>query len=92
MLPRPPYDVLDHANHIFSESLSSGDYIDRDEDLQKTNTKTKTPRHRQRQMISASKTQYMLRVAKCQFFSQIISVQLNLPQEKMRKLQELFDI
>ena len=45
----PPHDVLDHANHIFSESLSSGDDIDRDEDLQKdkykdkdTQTKTNT--------------------------------------------------
>ena len=41
------YDVLDHANHIFSESLSSGDDIDRDEDLQEdkdkdTQTQTKT--------------------------------------------------
>ena len=26
------------------------------------------------------------------FFTQIISVQLNLPQEKARKLQEVFDI
>ena len=32
------------------------------------------------------------RVAKCQFFTQIISVQLNLPQEKARKLREVFDI
>ena len=31
-------------------------------------------------------------VAKCQFFTQIISVQLNLHQEKMRKLREVFDI
>ena len=31
----PPCDVLDHTNHIFSETLSSGDDIDRDEDLQK---------------------------------------------------------
>ena len=45
----PPYDVLDHTNHIFSESLSSGDHIDGDEDLQKdkykdkdTQTQTKT--------------------------------------------------
>ena len=45
----PPYDVLDHTNHIFSESLSSGDDIGRDEDLQKdkykdkdTQTQTKT--------------------------------------------------
>ena len=29
----PPYDVLDHTNHVFSESLSSGDHGD--EDLQK---------------------------------------------------------
>ena len=43
------YDVLDHTNHIFSESLSSGDDIDRDGDLQKdkykdkdTQTQTKT--------------------------------------------------
>ena len=32
------------------------------------------------------------RAAKCQFFTQIISVQLNLPQEKERKLREVFDI
>ena len=45
----PPYYVLDHRNHIFSESLSSGDDNDRDEDLQKgkykdkdTQTKTDT--------------------------------------------------
>ena len=41
----PPYDVLDHTNHIFSESLSSGDDNDRDEYLQKdkdTHTQTKT--------------------------------------------------
>ena len=45
----PPYDVLDHANHIFYESLSSCDDIDRDKDLQKdkyedkdTQTQTKT--------------------------------------------------
>ena len=31
----PPYDVLDHTNHIFSESLSSGDDNDQDKDLQK---------------------------------------------------------
>ena len=31
----PLYDVLDHANQVFSESLSSGDHIDGDEDLQK---------------------------------------------------------
>ena len=40
-----PYDVLDHTNHIFSESLSSGDDNDRDEYLQKdkdTHTQTKT--------------------------------------------------
>ena len=29
------YDVLDHTNHIFSESSSSGDDNDWDEDLQK---------------------------------------------------------
>ena len=29
------YDVLDHTNHMFSESLSSGDDNDRDKDLQK---------------------------------------------------------
>ena len=40
------YDVLDHTNHVFSESLSSGDDNDRDEYLQKTNTKTKTHTHR----------------------------------------------
>ena len=56
------YDVLDHTNHIFSESLSSGDDIDRDGDLQKDkykdkDTQTQTHRHRQRQ--SASKTQCM---------------------------------
>ena len=34
----------------------------------------------------------MIRVAQCQFFTQIISVQLNLPQEKARKLREVFDI
>ena len=47
----PSYDVLDHTNHIFSESLSSGDDNDRDEYLQKdkyrdkdthTHTQTKT--------------------------------------------------
>ena len=45
----PWYDVLDHTNHIFSESLSSGDDNDRDEYLQKdkykdkdTHTQTKT--------------------------------------------------
>ena len=45
----PLYDVPDHASHIFSESLSSGDDNDRDEDLQKdkykdkdTQTKTNT--------------------------------------------------
>ena len=32
------------------------------------------------------------RVAKCHFFTQIISLQLNLPQEKARKLREVFDI
>ena len=31
----PPYDFLDHTNHIFSESLSSGDDIDQDKHLQK---------------------------------------------------------
>ena len=31
----------------------------------------------------------IIRVAKCQFFTQIISVQLNLPQEKA---QQVFDI
>ena len=36
------YDVLDHTNHIFSESLSSGNDNDREEELQKDNTKTKT--------------------------------------------------
>ena len=29
---------------------------------------------------------------KVNFFTQIISVQLNLPQEKARKLREVFDI
>ena len=45
----PLYDVLDHTNHIFSESLSSGDDNDRDKYLQKdkykdkdTHTQTKT--------------------------------------------------
>ena len=37
----PLYDVPDHANHIFSESLSSGDDNDRDEDLQKDKYKEK---------------------------------------------------
>ena len=37
----PLYDVPDHANHIFSESLSSGDDNDRDEDKD-TQTKTNT--------------------------------------------------
>ena len=32
------------------------------------------------------------RVAKCQFFTQIISVQLNLPQEKVRKSRQGFDV
>ena len=31
----PLYDVLDHTNQIFSESLSSGDDNDRDKYLQK---------------------------------------------------------
>ena len=35
------YDVLDHTNHMFSESLSSGDDIDRDGDLQKDKYKDK---------------------------------------------------
>ena len=45
----PLYDVPDHTNHKFSESLSSGDDNDRGEDLQKdkykdkdTQTKTNT--------------------------------------------------
>ena len=47
----PLYDVLDHTNHIFSESSSSGDDNDWDEELQKdkykdkdtqTHTKTET--------------------------------------------------
>ena len=41
----PPYDVLDHTYHIFSESLSYGNNIDGDGDLQKdkdTQTQTKT--------------------------------------------------
>ena len=41
----PLCDVLEHKNHIFSESLSSGDDNDRDEYLQKykdTHTQTKT--------------------------------------------------
>ena len=43
----PLYDVPDHTNHIFSESLSSGDDNDRDKYLQKdkykdTHTQTKT--------------------------------------------------
>ena len=45
----PSYDVLDYTNHIFSESLSSGDDNYWDEDLQKdkykdkdTQTQTKT--------------------------------------------------
>ena len=43
----PLYDVRDHTNHIFSESLSSGDDNDWDEELQKdkykdTQTQTKT--------------------------------------------------
>ena len=37
----PLYDVLDHTNHIFSESLSSGDAIDGDEELQKDKYKDK---------------------------------------------------
>ena len=50
-LHRSQYDVLDHTNHIFSEGLSSGDDIARDEDVQKhkykykdnsTQTKTNT--------------------------------------------------
>ena len=45
MVTSPSYDVLNHTNHIFSESLSSGDDNDRDEYLQKdkdTHTQTKT--------------------------------------------------
>ena len=38
----PPYDVLDHTNHIFSESLSSVDDNGRDEDLQKRQRHTDT--------------------------------------------------
>ena len=41
----PSNEVLDRTNHIFSESLSSGDDNDRDEYLQKdkdTHTQTKT--------------------------------------------------
>ena len=34
----------------------------------------------------------LVRVAKCQFFTQIISVHLNLPQEKARKLRQVFYI
>ena len=37
----PLYDVPDHANHIFSESLSSGDDNDRDEYLKKDKYKYK---------------------------------------------------
>ena len=37
----PLYDVLDHTNHIFSESLSSGDDNDQDQDLQKDKCKDK---------------------------------------------------
>ena len=37
----PPYDVLDHTNHIFSESLSSCYDNDRDKDKD-TQTQTKT--------------------------------------------------
>ena len=37
----PLYDVPDHANHIFSESLSSGDDNDRDENIQKEKYKYK---------------------------------------------------
>ena len=37
----PLYDVPDHTNHIFSESLSSGYDNDRDEDLQKDKYKDK---------------------------------------------------
>ena len=49
----PPHDVLDHANHIFSESLSSGDDIDRDENLQKDKYKDKGTQ-------TQTKTQFML--------------------------------
>ena len=35
------YDVLDHTNHIFSESFLSGDNNDRDQDLQKDKDKDK---------------------------------------------------
>ena len=49
MVTSPSYDVLNHTNHIFSESLSSGDDHGRDGDLQKykykdkdTHTQTKT--------------------------------------------------
>ena len=41
----PLYDVLDHTNYIFSESLSSSDDNDQDEDMQKdkdTQTQTNT--------------------------------------------------
>ena len=47
MVTSPFISIVDHTDHIFFESLSSGDNIDGDEDLQKdkykdTQTKTKT--------------------------------------------------
>ena len=52
------YDVVDHTNHIFSESLSSGDDNDQDEDLQKD--KDKDTQTQKKKMLIASKTQFML--------------------------------
>ena len=54
------YDVLDNTNHIFSESLSSGNDNDWDEDLQKDKYKDKDTQTQQ----SASKTQCMLYLLK----------------------------
>ena len=57
----PPYDVPDHPNHIFSESLSSGN-DNETKTYKKTNTKTKTHRHSQRQKQSASKTYFIFHI------------------------------
>ena len=51
----PLCDVLEHKNHIFSESLSSGDDNDQDKDMQKDkciDKDTNTDKYK-----SASKTQ-----------------------------------
>ena len=57
----PPYDVLDHTNHIFSESLSWQWPRRR---LTKRKIQRQRHTHRQRQIQSASKTQCVLYFSK----------------------------